>query len=144
MRPELELVQQWLQRDEIDLRSATVDLAAEPAITDDACFHCQQAAEKILKAFLVYHAVEFEHTHQVERLIRQGEGITPAFAELHEQADRLTDYAVRFRYPYPGPAPDLKQARQALAVARGVWDFVVARLPQEVVPSDWPNLGRDG
>ena len=134
MLPELELVRQWLERAEIDLRSAKVDLAADPPITEDACFHCQQAAEKTLKAFLAYHGVEFEHTHQIERLIQQCVGIDPAFVELHEDADRLTGYAVRFRYPYPGPSPNLGQARQALAVAHQVWDFVMPRFPRELIP----------
>lgn len=136
MRPELELVRQWLERAEIDLRSAQVDLAANPPITEDACFHCQQAAEKTPKAFLVHHGVEFEHTHQIERLIQQCARIDPGFAELHETADGLTGYAVRFRYPYPGPWPDLAQARQALTVARQVWNFVIKGLPKEVIHSE--------
>ena len=85
------------------MRSAAVALGAGPPITEDACFHCQQAAEKSLKGFLVYRGIEPEHTHQIERLIRQCAGIEPAFADLHADADRLTDYAVRFRYPYFGP-----------------------------------------
>ena len=143
MQAELELVRQWLERAWIDLRSAQVDLRAEPAITEDACFHCEQVAEKALKAFLVYHGVEFEPTHQVERLIKQCAGIEPRFVELHETADRLTDYAVRFRYPYPGPSPDVDQARRALAVARQGWDFVVVRLPHEVVPPDRASRDQD-
>jgi HEPN domain-containing protein len=134
MRPEVELVRHWLERAQVDLRSAQVDLSVEPPITEDACFHCQQVAEKTLKAFLVHHGVEFEHTHQIERLIQQCADINPVFVELHETADRLTSYAVRFRYPYPGPSPSREQAEAALAVARQVWDFAASRLPGEVVP----------
>ena len=134
MQPEVELVRQWLGRAQVDLRSAKVDLAAKPPITEDACFHCQQVAEKTLKAFLAHHGVEFEHTHQIERLIEQCAGIDQAFAELHDVADQLTGYAVRFRYPYPGPAPHSEQGRVALRVAEQVWAFVVGRLPPETVP----------
>ena len=42
----------WLSKAEADLRGATVDLAADPPLLEDALFHCQQAAEKALKAFL--------------------------------------------------------------------------------------------
>jgi len=134
MRPELELVRQWLERAQIDLRSAQADLAVAPPITEDACFHCQQVAEKTLKAFLIHHDTEFERTHQIERLIKQCIVVDPTFVELHEQADRLTNYAVRFRYPYPGPSPTLEQTQEALAVAQRLWVFVVAKLPPEVVP----------
>ena len=44
----------WLRKASSDLRYAGIDLAAEPAAPEDAVFHCQQAVEKALKAFLVY------------------------------------------------------------------------------------------
>jgi HEPN domain-containing protein len=135
MQREIELARQWFQRVEVDLRCAQVDLTADPPITEDACFHCQQAVEKTLKAFLTYHHVEFDPTHEIERLLKQCAGIDSAFDALQERAGRLTDFAVRFRYPYPGRAPDVEKARQALALARQVWDFVVSRLPAEVDPT---------
>lgn len=42
----------WLLKAEDDLRGATIDLGAEPPLLGDAAFHCQQAVEKSLKAFL--------------------------------------------------------------------------------------------
>jgi HEPN domain-containing protein len=132
MPPELELIQQWLQRVDVDLRSAEVDLAASPPITDDACFHCQQAVERLLRAFLTYHGVEFDYIHEIEQLIKQCETIDSSFSALHNSADRLTGYAVRFRYPYSGAAPGIDQSRQALGVARTVHEFVLHRLPPEV------------
>lgn len=134
MRPERELVRQWLERAQIDLRSASADLSVQPPITEDACFHAQQAVEKTLKAYLVSHGVEPEYTHQIERLVEQCGQLDPSFVGLHEAADLLTDYAVRFRYPYFGPSPDLAKARLAMEAARRVWEFVVVKLPDEVVP----------
>jgi hypothetical protein len=46
------VVQAWLRRADDDLRSAQVDLAADPPLIEDALFHCQQAAEKAMKPFL--------------------------------------------------------------------------------------------
>lgn len=45
----------WLARAQDDLRGAEIDLAASPPLLGDAAFHCQQAVEKTLKAFLVWH-----------------------------------------------------------------------------------------
>lgn len=41
----------WLRRANDDFRAAEADLHADPALLGDAAFHCQQAAEKVLKAF---------------------------------------------------------------------------------------------
>ncbi len=45
-------VRAWLKKADDDLRGAQVDLAAAPPLIEDALFHCQQAAEKAMKAFL--------------------------------------------------------------------------------------------
>ena len=42
----------WLRKAAQDLRGAEIDLAAAPPLPGDAAFHCQQATEKALKAFL--------------------------------------------------------------------------------------------
>lgn len=70
MPPERELVQQWLTKAEQDLRAADGDLnVLDPAIPEDACFHCQQTTEKALKAYLVYRNVEFAWSHEIEYLL---------------------------------------------------------------------------
>jgi HEPN domain-containing protein len=55
-----ELTAEWVEKAENDYRTAVVVLEeiAEP-IVDTACFHCQQCAEKYLKAFLTEHQIEF-------------------------------------------------------------------------------------
>ena len=45
-------VQAWMQKADNDLRGAQIDLQANPALIEDALFHCQQAAKKAMKAFL--------------------------------------------------------------------------------------------
>ena len=44
----------WLQKADSDIISAQRLIKIEPMILDNACFHCQQAIEKSLKAFLHY------------------------------------------------------------------------------------------
>ncbi|MDR0598605.1 MAG: HEPN domain-containing protein, partial [Treponema sp.] len=34
------------------------------------CFHCQQAAEKYLKGFLVFKGIEFPKTHDLAALLK--------------------------------------------------------------------------
>jgi HEPN domain-containing protein len=55
MSPEGERIaeaREWLVKAALDLRGAQIDLEAMPPLLEDALFHCQQAVEKSLKAFL--------------------------------------------------------------------------------------------
>ena len=108
MPPEQELIQQWLTRAHEDLRAAAVDVATEPPLIDDACFHCQQAVEKSLKAFLVSSQVEFERSHDLDYLLDLCVDLDVSFEQWRHSGDPLTDYAVRFRYPYAGSPPTLE------------------------------------
>jgi HEPN domain-containing protein len=48
-------LEQWLKKAEHDLLAARVILDYQPIILDISCFHCQQAVEKYLKTFLIFH-----------------------------------------------------------------------------------------
>jgi HEPN domain-containing protein len=58
----------WLQKAGQDLRRVERCLADEPPDVEDALFHCQQAAEKALKAFLTWHDQPFKKTHDLAAL----------------------------------------------------------------------------
>ena len=134
MPPEWELVREWLGRALADLRGAEVALAGAPLITEHVCFHSQQAVEKALKAFLVHHGVDFPWTHQIGLLLDICREQDRLFEQLAEAAVPMTEYAVRWRYPFFGPPPTLDQARTALDTARNVLTFVKQRLPEETHP----------
>lgn len=53
-------VQNWLIKSQHDLGSAGRLMEGDNPYLDTAVYHCQQAAEKSLKAFLTYHDVPFE------------------------------------------------------------------------------------
>jgi HEPN domain-containing protein len=98
-------------------------------------FHCQQAAEKALKAYLTFREVEFDWSHNITYLLRLCTGKDPSFAEFEPTAARLTQFAVQFRYPTSEPMPAIKESRQALSVARDLVQFVLQRLPPQTPPA---------
>ncbi len=63
------------------------------------CFHCQQAAEKYLKALLQESSVGFPKTHDLELLLDLVLPQAPSLAPLRRRLDALTVYAVEYRYP---------------------------------------------
>jgi HEPN domain-containing protein len=56
----LEIVDQWAQKAESDLKTAEILLRVrQDCPTDIICFHVQQCVEKYVKAMLVLNAIEF-------------------------------------------------------------------------------------
>jgi HEPN domain-containing protein len=62
-------VRDWLDKVAEDYRVAeALAVLAEP-LHDAICFHCQQAAEKLLKALLVASGINPPRTHDLEALV---------------------------------------------------------------------------
>ncbi len=130
MPPESVEVPRWLEKARSDIRTAEIALAQVPPIADTAAFHCQQAVEKLLKAFLVNVGHGFENIHDLRALTNLCAQTDPEFTTLRDRVAPLTAFAVRFRYPGPFD-PSVEQVQGALEVVREVWDFVVDRLPPD-------------
>lgn len=137
MRPDPERIADthaWLARAASDLRGAEIDLAATPPLLDDLVFHCQQAVEKALKAFLAWHDRPFRRTHDLVELGAQCVDVDPTLEPLLQRAAPLTEYAWRYRYPGDEPDPTLQEATDALALAREVVMAIHAHVPQAAIP----------
>jgi HEPN domain-containing protein len=134
--PKAELVRSWLKKAQHDLGSAR-RLASEPdPYFDTAIYHCQQAAEKALKAFLVQHDIEFEKKHNLSILVDRCSNLEPGFQAFQDVAATLTPYATAFRYPgeFFETELDKQQVEEAIQLAQQVCDFVIQKLPKEVHP----------
>lgn len=59
----------WLRKADHDLLNIQNNLAAREIPWDTVCFHAQQAAEKFLKAFLVFHGRDLSKTHDLVALL---------------------------------------------------------------------------
>jgi HEPN domain-containing protein len=129
------LVQSWLTKAEHDLTSARVLAAQSPPLLDTATYHCQQAAEKALKGFLVFCDQEFERTHDVEVLLRAAMSCAAGFRDWLDAGRRLTPYATLFRYPGVTAEPSRGQFEQAMRAAQGLLRFVLSLLPDEARPA---------
>ena len=62
-------VRNWLIKSQHDLGSARRLMEGDEPYLDTAVYHCQQAVEKALKAFLTYHDIVFEKTHDLTELL---------------------------------------------------------------------------
>jgi HEPN domain-containing protein len=119
-----------------DLRSARVLGSVEEAPLDTAIYHCQQSAEKAVKAFLVYCGITPAKTHDIRKLTIEAAACEPRFNDLMLMAAALTPYAWQFRYPddLAETFPSHEEFNEALQYAQAIYDFVVNLLPPEVRP----------
>ena len=114
----------WLQFAADDLDTARVLLGAMPPRVRQSLFHAQQAAEKSLKAFLIWQEQPFPLTHDLARLLRLCVSIDSGIAAGVEPALDLTQFAARFRYPGEDDVPSIEEAQLWVAAAAGVLDCV--------------------
>lgn len=132
MPPDIEATRGWLKKADEDRRALKTLLEDVPPNLAPAAFHAQQAAEKLLKAFLTANNQKFEKIHDLEHLLSLCSGFDASFAELRDDVEPLTAYAIRFRYP--GPAePTVEQVSSAQLVIERLRSFVIGRLPLEAV-----------
>ena len=126
----------WMTKAWRDLETARRVAAGQPPFLDVAVYHCQQAAEKAIKAFLVHHGKVYERTHDIEVLVDLAGEVDSHFCQLADAADALTPYATRFRYPNATFAIEPQPAEYAEAVqhAQAIYDFVLQRLPGDARP----------
>ena len=132
--PKSELTRQWLHVAADDLSLAELANSADPPLRPGVVYHCQQAFEKALKAFLAWHSQPFRRTHDLVELVSTCEQLDPSFAALTRGANRISPYGTAFRYPPFVASPTDLDALEALDAAREALAFVLARLPSAVHP----------
>ncbi len=94
-----EYIKQWLTKanDDLKIVEHELDLPEKEIVKNAVCFHCQQAVEKYLKAFLIYHKTEVERTHDIEHLLDQCALIDKDFVNI--EVRELSSFGVDIRYP---------------------------------------------
>ncbi len=130
-----DIVRSWLIKAQRDLASAQRLAAGEDPLLDTAAYHCQQAAEKAVKGFLVFRDVRVRKTHDLEELVAETTALTPDYARLTDAAKRITEYATMFRYPGMQMEPTQAEYEQAYQDASEFVRITLALIPAEAHPA---------
>jgi HEPN domain-containing protein len=119
----------------------------DAGLTDGACFHSQQAAEKCLKALLEEQGQHVPRTHDLDalsritaqpiilladggarapchRLIERISNFVAVADEVREAATFLSSFGVEVRYP--GTDSDLEDARESLQMANRIVNWMTS------------------
>ncbi|TAL58007.1 MAG: HEPN domain-containing protein [Bacteroidetes bacterium] len=120
-----EYIGQWFEKADHDIIAAKSLIEIRPLILDVACFHCQQAVEKYLKAFLVYKEVDFEKTHNIRLLQNKCAAMDADFSQLDFK--NLNTFAVDARYP-DFISPSVEEAKEYLIIAEKIKELVISKV----------------
>ena len=93
------LTKEWVRKAEADLAVVRKTRGAKPRLHDETCFHCQQAAEKYLKAFLQEAGTVAPRTHNLLDLLNLALPHDATLKALRRGLRSLRRYAVDYRYP---------------------------------------------
>jgi HEPN domain-containing protein len=123
-------LQQWKEIADSDLNLAVFSAQNMwPVPYAIICFHCQQAAEKYLKWFLVLNDIEPPKIHDLAELKKICETIQPKFSLISEKCSLLTGYAVQTRYPSEARV-EKQDMDKALENAKEIREFIRNLFPE--------------
>ena len=129
MLEEIEIGKQWLNKAENDLLNADNNLKSKTVPFDTVCFHCQQSAEKMLKAYLVTNKRPHPISHDLLLILEQILPLDPNAEKLRDSLVMLTPYAVEIRYPVNLQMPSREDAIEARNAAAKVRNWLKVACP---------------
>jgi HEPN domain-containing protein len=93
------MTREWVEKADHDLGSAKVIYLHLPDYFDTIAFHCQQAAEKYIKAVLFFHRIEFQRSHDLIYLLELLSRKIEIDESWYKLAVSLNSFSVQIRYP---------------------------------------------
>lgn len=117
----------WILQADKDLGTASFALnSVDGPLPVTTSLHCQQAAEKYLKAYLQEHGTTFSEHDMLTSLFDSCMGIDESFGALRSDIDQLAGYSIATRYPQESDS--LAFRKEAVATATHVQEFVLRQL----------------
>ncbi len=100
---------------------------------DPACFHAQQAIEKMIKAVIAFHGIEYPKIHNIDKLQALCIKKIPDFPIHDFDFEELSPFAIDSRYSEETD-PVMESAQSAQETVRQIHNLVYEYLPDHVLP----------
>lgn len=116
----------WWLRAQKDLRSAQLNFDEDSAgQVEVICYDCQQACEKMLKAFLIKNGWSLAKTHDLDYLLQEAIKYLPEIVRFESQISELNTLFMSSHYPfdYADPIGDV-EAQKSLEVSKTIRDLL--------------------
>ncbi len=121
-------IKQWIIKGDHDLGTAKITFLHIPEYLDTVTFHCQQAVEKYLKAFLIFHSKAFKFSHDLIYLLEMIVQIDADFEDFFDNISELQGYAVEIRYPNETIFLSNEKVEKAIFTAKSVREIVTHKI----------------
>jgi len=136
----IKTVLEWFYFADADLDSAIILNNAHRKHNAIICYHCQQAVEKYLKAFLCYNGLVPPRIHVLETLCALCSDFDASFNDIAKECAYLSPFAVHARYPLEMEITSANTVK-SLEIAQRIKDFLPlaelkARLIKEAESSE--------
>ena len=118
--------EEWLKRAHSSLELAKFS-DNESVYYEDLCYQAQQAAEKGLKALLIFYGIEPERTHNLFILLQELENYTELNDEIRDVL-KLYNFAVQTRYPGDYIAIEKEEYEQSVIIAEKCLKWIEEKL----------------
>jgi HEPN domain-containing protein len=119
--------QEWIEFAERDLEAAKILANHIPVAREIVCCHCQQAVEKLLKAYLVAAETPFEKVHDLERIAAMCAPFDAGLERFNDAFRSLTVFGVVTRYPSSVEIAEA-DAMEALESSMALWEQLLPRI----------------
>jgi len=126
------VIAEWLRYAGNDFETVKILSQHHPMQLEIICYHCQQAAEKVLKAFLLYNDREPSKTHNLENLVDLCKEISGEFDEIIEECEYLNPFGVQLRYPF---GLELVESDAIISIQKceKIYDFIHSKIVLEQI-----------
>lgn len=128
MREPSEIPKNWIEKADHDLGTAKIIYTNIPEYFDIISFHCQQAAEKYLKAILVFSNINFDKKHDLLYLLDLMTDTIEIDSIFIENAFKLNNFAVQIRYPNFVINPTNEELELNISYAESFRNFAIGIL----------------
>ena len=118
--------QEWLRFARMDMESAEFLLQQHRKKVEIILYHCQQTAEKALKAYLVENNIWVGKIHDMGKLLQACRNINKRFGgkRIVDHCVFLDQYSTNVKYPFHNLPVDSSHAHRGVNSAKRVYDYV--------------------
>ncbi|MDZ7672472.1 MAG: HEPN domain-containing protein [Halanaerobiales bacterium] len=139
----IDFIREWIYEGNNDLGLAKFVIDNDGPYYDLVCFHCQQAAEKYLKAYIIYLGLYYKKIHNLQYLLSVIERKHVIPKKLYKTAEMLEKFATDSRYPDYWHDPTLKETEECIKAAEMFKEFIKPVLDTVVEKGEKLVIGDD-
>jgi len=119
-------IKEWMDKADHDLGSAKLIFLHIPEYFDTIAFHCQQAAEKYIKAVLVHYEIEFIRSHNLIYLLDLLSKRIEIPEDQYDKAILLNGFSIQIRYPDKTIYLTKQELETSITIAQEFRTFAIA------------------